>query len=180
MEVRGPELGSLVTNKNWCTSWLSGQLFISAQVMISWFMRSSPMLGSALTMQSLLGTLSLPGLLPPDQGFLSLILCLSPGVSPHTPHGLGKEGGTGRVFRDGLIRTPVSGDIDIFPRTPSWLAGSGLRAGRGSCIFPFSLLGFRPSFHLLLYIQAPPFPFIVFSLRSHGGKMTTRGPEGSF
>ena len=43
---------------------------ISAQVMISWFVRSSPESGSALTMQSLFGILS-----------LSLSLCPSPGLS---------------------------------------------------------------------------------------------------
>ena len=40
-------------------SWLSIQLLVSAQVMISWFVGSSPTLGSALVVQSLLGILSL-------------------------------------------------------------------------------------------------------------------------
>ena len=35
------------------------QVLISAQVRISWFVGSSPVLGSALTVQSLLGILSL-------------------------------------------------------------------------------------------------------------------------
>ena len=41
-------------------SWLSIQLLILAQVMILQFMRSSPELGSVLTVQSLLGILFLP------------------------------------------------------------------------------------------------------------------------
>ena len=41
-------------------SWLSVQLLISAQVMISRFVSSSPTLGSVLTVQSLLGILALP------------------------------------------------------------------------------------------------------------------------
>ena len=40
-------------------SWLSIRLSTSALVMISWFVRLSPVLGCALTAQSLLGTLSL-------------------------------------------------------------------------------------------------------------------------
>ena len=48
-----------------CLSRLSVRLFISAQVMISWFVSSSPAPGSVLTVQSLLG-------------ILSLFLCLSP------------------------------------------------------------------------------------------------------
>ena len=39
-------------------SWLSIQLLISAQVMISWFVSSSPALGSMLTAWGLLGFLS--------------------------------------------------------------------------------------------------------------------------
>ena len=46
-------------------SWLSAQLLISAQVMISRFMSSSPTWGSALREWSLLGILSLPLSLPP-------------------------------------------------------------------------------------------------------------------
>ena len=47
-------------------SQLSIELLVLAQVMISWFMRSSPTLGSVLTLQSLLGipSLSLSLLLP--------------------------------------------------------------------------------------------------------------------
>ena len=39
----------------WWLGRLSVQLLILAQVMISWFMRSSPALGSALPARSLLG-----------------------------------------------------------------------------------------------------------------------------
>ena len=42
-----------------CFSQLSVLLLVSAQVMISWFMSSSPASGSALTAQSRLGILSL-------------------------------------------------------------------------------------------------------------------------
>ena len=47
-----------------------------AQVMVSWFVSSSPMLGSALTVQSLLGILS-PSLSAPPP----LILSFSPSLS---------------------------------------------------------------------------------------------------
>ena len=50
-------------------SQLSVQLLVSTQVMISWFVSSNPALGSALTVQSLLGILS-----------LSLPLCPSPAL----------------------------------------------------------------------------------------------------
>lgn len=40
--------------------WLSLRLFISAQIIISWFVRQSPAQGSALTPQSLLGILTHP------------------------------------------------------------------------------------------------------------------------
>ena len=43
-------------------SWLSICLLIPAQVMISWFLRLSPVLGSALTVWNLLGILSPPAL----------------------------------------------------------------------------------------------------------------------
>ena len=46
-------------------SWLSIRLLVSAQVMISWFMRSSPTSGSALTAWNLPGILSLPHFLTP-------------------------------------------------------------------------------------------------------------------
>ena len=56
-------------------SWLSDRVVVSAQVMISWFMSSSPMLGSALASCSLLGILSLfPS--------LSFSLCPSPTRAP--------------------------------------------------------------------------------------------------
>ena len=58
-------------------SWLSIRLLISAQVMISWLLRSSPVWGSALTLQSLLGILSLPLSLPLPAHALSLSLSLS-------------------------------------------------------------------------------------------------------
>ena len=45
---------------------LSTQLLIAAQIVISQFVRSSPMLGSALTARSLLGILSLPFSLCPS------------------------------------------------------------------------------------------------------------------
>ena len=51
-------------------SWLSVQLFVLAQVMISRFMGPSPALGTALTVWSLLGILS-----------LSLSFCPSPALS---------------------------------------------------------------------------------------------------
>ena len=41
-------------------SWLSIQLFILAQVMVSWFMSSTPALYSVLTAQRLPGILCLP------------------------------------------------------------------------------------------------------------------------
>ena len=41
-------------------SWLRIRLLISVQVMILWFMRSSPVSGSVLTMQGLPGILALP------------------------------------------------------------------------------------------------------------------------
>ena len=55
--------------KNWYRaprwiSWLMVQLLISAQVIILWFVRLSPALGSMLTVQSLLGILSLSLPLP--------------------------------------------------------------------------------------------------------------------
>ena len=53
-------------------SWLSIWLLISAQVMISWFVSSSPKTGSALTVQSLLGILS-PSLSAPLLLVLSLM-----------------------------------------------------------------------------------------------------------
>ena len=46
------------------SSQLSAALLISARVMISWFVRSSPTTGSVLTVQSLLGILSLSLFLP--------------------------------------------------------------------------------------------------------------------
>ena len=50
---------SIVFSTNGLEGHLGGSgLLVSAQVMISWVMRSSPMLGSALTTWSLLGTLS--------------------------------------------------------------------------------------------------------------------------
>ena len=65
--------------------WLSIQLLISAQVMISWFMSSSPASGCALTVRSLLEILSLPlSLCPPcpDLYILTypkeIYLCLYP------------------------------------------------------------------------------------------------------
>ena len=51
---------------------LSVRLLISAQVMISQFVSSSPASGSVLMVQSLLGILSLPLSAPP-----LLVLCLS-------------------------------------------------------------------------------------------------------
>ena len=44
---------------------LSIRLLTSAQVMISWFVSSSPILGSVLTVQNLLGILSLSLSAPP-------------------------------------------------------------------------------------------------------------------
>ena len=57
-------------------SWLSARLLVSVQVMISWFMSSSPALGSVLTAWSLLGFLSLPPSLsaPPLDCTISLSL----------------------------------------------------------------------------------------------------------
>ena len=55
-------------------SWLSIRLLLSAQGMISWFMRSSPTSGSMLAAWSLLGTLSLS---PSPSHPLSHCLCLS-------------------------------------------------------------------------------------------------------
>ena len=52
-------------------SWLSVQLLILAPVKISWFVSSSPALGSTLAMQSLLGILS-PSLSAPLPVSLSL------------------------------------------------------------------------------------------------------------
>ena len=46
-------------DKNIWTAWLSVQLLISAQVVISWFVGLSPVSGSALSVQSLLEMLSL-------------------------------------------------------------------------------------------------------------------------
>ena len=62
--------------------WLSqlrAGLLVWAQVMISQFMRSSPMWGSALAAQSLLGILSLPLSVPPAYtcALFSLSLSLS-------------------------------------------------------------------------------------------------------
>ena len=58
------------------TGWLSQlsiQLLILAQVMISWFVSSSPTSGSELTVQNLLGILSLPlSLRLPNSYFLPL------------------------------------------------------------------------------------------------------------
>ena len=50
---------SLVQGLPGWLSWLSVRPLVSAQVMISQFMSSSPVLGSALTARSLLGILSL-------------------------------------------------------------------------------------------------------------------------
>ena len=55
-------------------SWLSVQLLVLAQVVISRFVSSSPTLGSMLTAQSLLGILSFPLSAPP---LLMLMLSLS-------------------------------------------------------------------------------------------------------
>ena len=54
-------------------SWLSILLLISAQVMISWFMRSSPALAFALNMKPAWDYLS-PSLSPPPSLMLSLSL----------------------------------------------------------------------------------------------------------
>ena len=56
------------------SSQLSAALLISARVMISWFVRSSPTTGSVLTVQSLLGILS-PSISAP------LLLVLAPSLS---------------------------------------------------------------------------------------------------
>ena len=53
-------------------SQLSIQLLISAQVMVSWLMGSSPALGSVLTVQSLLGILSL-SLCPPSLAHMHIL-----------------------------------------------------------------------------------------------------------
>ena len=52
-------------------SWLNVRFLISSQAMISWFVRSSPTLGSALTVWRLLGILSLPLSLPLPTFFIS-------------------------------------------------------------------------------------------------------------
>ena len=57
--------------------WLSWLSMISAQVMISWFMGSSPALGSVLTVQSLLGVLSLPLSAPPLLAHMVHVVSLS-------------------------------------------------------------------------------------------------------
>ena len=60
-----PTLGveiALKKEKSGAPGWLSGlsvELLASAQVVISWFVSSSPALGSALAVQNLLGILSL-------------------------------------------------------------------------------------------------------------------------
>ena len=73
---KDPEPGS----PGWL-SWLSDQLLTYAQVMISWFMSSSPELGSVLTAWSLLGILSLPLSAPPS-------LSASPQLVPVHVHSL--------------------------------------------------------------------------------------------
>ena len=59
-------------------SWLSVQLWISAQVKISWLMGWSPVSASTLTAQNLLGILSLPlSLCPSPTHVCALSLSLS-------------------------------------------------------------------------------------------------------
>ena len=70
-------VNSVIGAPGWL-SWLSVQLLISAQVMISWFLRSSPMLSFVLTAWSLFGILSLsPFISVPPSLSLSLSLSLS-------------------------------------------------------------------------------------------------------
>ena len=73
----------LATQKNESSAapgWLSQlsiRLLVLAQVMISWFLSSSPRLGSALSSQSLLGDSFSPSLSAPPPLSLSLSLSLS-------------------------------------------------------------------------------------------------------
>ena len=62
---------------------LSARLLVSVQVMISWFMSSSPALGSVLTAWSLLGILSLPPSLSLPLPLLAPSLSLSKEISKH-------------------------------------------------------------------------------------------------
>ena len=62
-------------------SWLSVQLLVSAQIMISWFTCWSLTLGSVLIVQSLLGVLLSLSLCPSPAHVLSLSLSLSKQIS---------------------------------------------------------------------------------------------------
>ena len=67
-ELRGQQKAGKEEVPGWLSQ-LSVGLLVSARVMVSWFVSSSPTLGSMLTVWSLLGTLSFP-----------LSLCSSPSV----------------------------------------------------------------------------------------------------
>ena len=76
---RSQVMSAKIRNVGGAPGWLSGlsvQLLVSAQVMISRFMASSPASGSVLTAQSLLGILSLSSS-PCAPPLLTLSLSLS-------------------------------------------------------------------------------------------------------